>query len=196
LECQKIEKHRFISKFKLEKISNTKAPNLSKDIEFNKAIEYFSESLSCLSDNLSESLKHIKSVTDVVQFRQKISSAVGQLSSSIDKLLQNLNYWIETEQIREEFANLSLPRLLERLEDIIIKNSFMKRTKFESKLTSLRGMLTSAALSINLLIDQVVIIIHQYQYYNNEAKNTLNILSASPVSRYSHEKFWPSCPQN
>ncbi|WP_342220181.1 hypothetical protein [Rickettsiella endosymbiont of Miltochrista miniata] len=192
LEYQKVEKHKFINKPKSITLIKTNETQSKKNtaIECNKAIEYFYESLSCLSENLSETLKHIKENTqDINQFRQKISSAIGQISLSIQKLLSSLNGWKNPNESRD-LSNLSLPKLLELVEELVIKNTSIVRKDQKKKLTQLRELLNNSSSSIELLIGQVNSVINKYHNYNNEAKKILGLLSTSVIKNHIQSQFF------
>ena len=195
LEYQKIDKHNFINKLKSEKISKTNEVHLKKtkeiEKEYQRSIEYFSEILNCLSENLSESLKHIDGNTQAInQFYQKISFAMDKISLSIQTLPSNLNSGKNTEKMRD-LANLSLPKLLELAEELTIKNTLIIRKIHKNKLTQLQELLNNSCSLIELLIDQVNSIINKYQNYNNEAKKILNSLSTSFIEDPSRISFFP-----
>ncbi len=183
LEYQKIEKHKFINKPTPAKLSKTNQshPKKNTEIECNKAVEYCYESLSCLSENLSESLKLIKEKNlDITRVRQKISSAIGQISSSMQKLLSSINGWKNPNET-PDLSSLSLPKLLELVEEIVIKKTLNVRQDHQKKFIQLQELITNSSSSIELLIGQVNSIINKYHNYNNEAKKILNILSTSLV---------------
>lgn len=184
LEYKKLEKHQFNNKSKSEKINKTNEAHL------NKSIEYLSESLNCLLENLSGSLKHIKeNIQDINQFRQKVSSALGQISSSIQRLSSSLGSWNHAKE-SHNLASLSLSKLLELAEDLIIKNNLIVRKDHKKKLTQLQELIKRSYLSIELLIDQVNPIIKKYRNCNNEAKNFLNKLSTSFIEDHSSSQFF------
>ncbi|MGC1854852.1 MAG: hypothetical protein WA659_05730 [Candidatus Aquirickettsiella sp.] len=192
LEYQKIEKHTFINKAKpIRKFKNNEVhTKKASEIEYNKAIEYFYESLIDLSENLSESLKHIKENTqDIDQFRQKISSTLGQLSLSIEKLLSNLNAWKNPNEI-SDLTSLSLPELLKLAEELVIKNTLIDRKNYKKKLTQLQEVLNNLSSSTDLLIDQVNSLTNKYYNYNNKAKKILNRLSTSFIENHSRSQFF------
>lgn len=192
LECQKVEKHKFINKSKSVRLSITNEAHSKKaiEIEYSKAIENFSESLTCLSENLSECLKHIKESTqDISQFRQKISSSMGQIASSIQKLSLSLSSWKNANEI-QDLTNLSLPKLLELAEKLVIKDTLITRKDHKKKLAELQELLNSSCISIGLMIDQVNLIIKKYQNCNNEAKKFLNTLSSSFVEDHNSPQFF------
>lgn len=186
LEYQKIEKHKFINKSKSEKSKINEAQyRESSEIDYNKSIDSFSEVLSCLSENLFESLKYIKkSSRDVRQVRQKISSAMGQISASIQKLLSSLSDWKNTDEM-EDLAKVSLPKLLEIVEKLIIKNDLMDKEDYKKKLTELQKLHVRSCSLIEDLINQVNPIINEYRKYNNEANKILDKSSTSLVEDHS-----------
>lgn len=196
LEYQKIEKHKFINKPAPAKLSKTNQshPKKNTEIECNKAVEYCYESLNCLSENLSESLKLIKEKTlDITRVRQKISSAIGQISSSMQKLLSSINGWKNPNET-PDLSGLSLPKLLELVGEIVIKKTLNVRQDHQKKFIQLQELITNSSLSIELLIGQVNLIVNKYHNYNNEAKKILNMLSASFIENYS-QFFHKSLPK-
>ena len=181
LEYEKLEKHTFINKYKSERLSK------ANEAHSNKAMEYFYELLSCLSENLAESLNHIKAnAQDINQFRQKISSIMGQISSSIQRLSASL---ASLENIKEiqDLSNLSLPKLLELTEELVIKNILIRIKSHKKKLIKL---ISGSRLSIELLIDQVNLMINKYQHSNDEAKKILTMLSTSFIENHSTSQFF------
>jgi hypothetical protein len=192
LKYQKVDTHYFINKSKSERISKTnevyskKAKGIEK--EYQKSIEYFLELLSCLSENLSESLKHIKENTqDINQFRQKFSSAMEQISLSIQKLSSSLSSWKNTKETIQDLENLSLPKLLEKTEELVIKNALISKKKHKKKLDKLQELLSSSYSSIELLVDHVNLIVYKYHSCSAEAKKILNMLSIYFIEK--HKKF-------
>ncbi|HEY2567243.1 MAG TPA: hypothetical protein VGH95_06040 [Candidatus Aquirickettsiella sp.] len=192
LEYQKIEKHKFINKPKSEKISkiNEVRHRESLKIDYNKSIHTLSEILCCLSENLTESLKHIKENTqDISRSRQKISSAMGQISASIQKLSSNLSVWRNAEEM-QDLANMCLPKLLETTEEQIIKNNLMDKKEYKKKLTELQKLHVRSCSLIEDLFNQVNSIINEYRNYNNEAKKILDESRAYLVEDHSKSLFF------
>lgn len=193
-EYQKIEKQPFFNKSKTEKkiIKKTNKVPLkhNKQIEENKMIESFSESLIYLSRNLAEILKNIKeNIQDINQFRQKLSSAMGQLSSSISKLISSISSWNYIYKTHH-LTDLSLPELLKLIDEIIIKETLIRSRDGKKKLVQLQELLNTSCLSTELLIDQVNPIINKYHNFNTEAKNFLSMFPASFIDGHKNLKFF------
>lgn len=191
LEYQKIEKHKFINKSKSEKISKINEVQHRKNLKigYDKSIDIFSETLCCLSKNLTESLKHIKESTHDISRSQKISSALGQISASIQKLSSSLNDWKNADEM-QDLTKMSLPKLLEVAEKLIIKNDFFDKKEYKKKLTDLQKLYACCYSLIEDLISQVDPIIDEYRKYNNEAKKILDRSSISLVEGPSRSLFF------
>ncbi|WP_342227757.1 hypothetical protein [Rickettsiella endosymbiont of Rhagonycha lignosa] len=191
LEYKKIEKHKFINKSKSKKISKINQARFKESLEIeHKSIQELSESLSCLSDNLFESLKCIKESTqDVRQFRQKISSAMGKLTSSTNKFLSSLNNWKNAEEIHDK-SNLSLSKLLELTQNLVVEITLMGRKDHKNQLTILQGLLKRSCSLIADLNNQVNPILIEYKNFNCEAKELLTLLSTSFAEEASSSLFF------
>jgi hypothetical protein len=196
-EHQEVEKHKFINKYKFEKleINEVKLQEIMK-IKNNKSMEELTEVLSRLSENLLESLKHIKDTTqNVNRFRQKISSSFGKLSSSIQKLLSSLST-LENAEEMQDLSSLSLQKLLETAEALVNKKNLFGKADFKKKLTELQELLNSPDFSIDVLIN---LIISKYHKFDNTAKNILpeylnrsknsQFFSKQPTKKKKHLMF-------
>lgn len=187
LKYEAIRKHIFPVKAK----KSAKKPNIkladslanNSEEKYSKFIEYFFDPLNCLSENLSESLKCLEeieknaiSVKKNSAFRQKISSAVGQISSSIDKIVLSLTVWLEADE-SEKLANLNLSQLLEKIDAIIVSSALIKKGGINNKTILLQYIISSASLSTSLLLKKVVEMIDKYLMCNEQAKNLLQIIS-------------------
>ncbi|WP_395497982.1 hypothetical protein [Rickettsiella endosymbiont of Litargus connexus] len=193
-EYQKIEKHLFFDKSKTKKIikkSNEVYSEKDKGVEENKMIEFFSEPLIYLSRNLMEILKNInikENLQDINQFCQKLSSAMGQLSSSINKLILSMGKWNYIYKTHH-LTDLSLPELLKLIDEIIIKEALTKSRGHKKKLFQLKELLNTSCLSTELLIDQVNPIINKYHNLNTEAKKFLSMLPVSFIDDHKNFKL-------
>ncbi|MFI0455692.1 MAG: hypothetical protein ACH34P_05450 [Candidatus Rickettsiella isopodorum] len=191
---QKIEKHLFFDKSKTKKIikkSNEVYSEKDKGVEENKMIEFFSEPLIYLSRNLMEILKNInikENLQDINQFCQKLSSAMGQLSSSINKLILSMGKWNYIYKTHH-LTDLSLPELLKLIDEIIIKEALTKSRGHKKKLFQLKELLNTSCLSTELLIDQVNPIINKYHNLNTEAKKFLSMLPVSFIDDHKNFKL-------
>lgn len=182
-EHQEVEKLKFINKYKLEKleINEVRLKEILK-IKNNKSMEELTEVLSRLSENLLESLKHIKDTTqNVNRFRQKISSSFGKLSSSIQKLLSSLST-LENPEEMQDLSSLSLQKLLQTAEDLVKKKNLFGKADFKKKLTVLQELLNCPDFSMGVLIN---LIISKYHKCDNTAKNILpEFLNRSKNSQF------------
>ena len=200
LKYNAIKKHVFHFKpRKVVKKSSIKLiNNLGNDLEekYSKFIEYFFEPLSCLSVNFSESLKHIQeieknalSIKKNSVFRQKISSSLGQLSSSIDKIILNLNLCLELDEAGY-LDNLNLSQLLNKVDELIIGNSLIKKKSLENKLIFLQQLVSSVSLSISLILKKVTEMIDKYLLCNDQAKILLQLISSHFVGETNPASFF------
>ena len=175
---EKIEQHKPTSKKKPEKIIYIKK---HKEIEQGQFIDFFVQSLNCLSENLSESLRHIeKTKQDVNLIFQKISLAMDQVSISVINCLSSLNelYTDNTQNLKK----LNLSELLKLVEDFLIENTLIKKD-FKDKLV---GLISNFRLLILSLVDKVSLITDKYYNCNSEMEKILNSLSISnhPPSQF------------
>lgn len=192
VEYQKIEKHKFINKSKSEKISkNTNATFKEKlEIENNKSIQVLVDTLSTLSENLSESLNCIKETTqDVRRSRQKISSAMGQITASIQKLSSNLSGLKNADEM-QDLTKVSLPKLLEIVEKLIIKNDLINKKDYKKKLIELHKQHVRSCSLIEDLINQVNPIINEYRKYHSEVKPQINGNLSNNYIRLKEQSSW------
>lgn len=183
-EYQEIEKHEFIQKSKLKKLTRNTEEEFKKklEIENNKPIQDLTETLNCLSENLSESLKHIEETKqDVNLIFQRISSAMNQVSISVINCLSNLN-GLHTDST-QNLKKLNLSELLKLVEDFLIENTLIKED-FKDKLIAL---ISNFRLLITNLVDQVSLITDKYSNCNSEMEKILNSL---PVSNHSPSQFF------
>jgi len=192
VEYQKIEKHKFINKSKSEKISKNKNARFKEklEIENNKSIQVFVDTLSTLSKNLSESLNCIKESTqDVRRSRQKISSAMGQITPSIQKLSSNLSGLKNADEM-QDFTKVSLPKLLEIVEKLIINNDLINKKDYKKKLIELHKQHVRSCSLIEDLINQVNPIINQYRKYHSEVKPQINGNLSNNYIRLKEQLSW------
>jgi hypothetical protein len=192
LEYQKIAKYKFINKTKSEKISKMGQAHHRENlkIDYDKSIDIFFETLCCLSKNLTESLKYIKESThDNSRSHQKISSAMGQISASIQKLSSSLSHWKNVDEI-EDLTKMSLPKLLEMAEKLIIKNDFFDKKEYKKKLTELQKLYACSCSLIEDLINQVNPIINEYRKYNNELEKIFDKSSSFLEEDHSRSLFF------
>ncbi len=120
-----------------------------------------------MSENLFESLKYIKETTQTVNlFRQKISSSLGKLSSSIQQLLLSFST-LENAEEMQYLTSLSLTKLLETAEKLVNKKNLFGKDAFKKKLTELQELLNSPDFSIDFLVN---LIINKYLKCDNIAK--------------------------
>jgi hypothetical protein len=88
----------------------------------------------------------------------------------------------------QDLAKMSLPKLLERVENLIIKNLMDKKN--EKKLIELQELHVRSCSLIEDLINHVNPIINEYRKYNNEAKKILDKSSISLVEDPSRSLFF------
>lgn len=178
LNFQKIEQHKPISTKKPERIIYIKK---DKEIEQGRPLDFFVQSLNCLSENLSESLKHIEETKqDVNLIFQKISWAMDQVSISGINCLSSLN-GLHTDNT-QTLKKLNFSELLKLIENFLIENTLIKKD-FKDKLIEL---ISNFRLLILSLVDQVSLIIAKYYDCNSEMEKILNSFSISnqPPSKF------------
>ncbi|MFM2322547.1 MAG: hypothetical protein RLZZ225_700, partial [Pseudomonadota bacterium] len=152
--------------------------------------------LSCLSANFSESLRYIQEIEKNVlsikknsHFKQKISSALGQISSSIDKISLNLNLCLEGDEAGI-LANLNLSQLLTKIDELVIENALIKKKSVENKLVLLQQFISRISLSISLILKKVTEMIDKYLLCNEQAKSLLQIISSSFMEEANTSAFF------
>lgn len=182
-DYQKIEKHKFINKSESEKITTIETNSAIKEkIESNKLIDLISESLICLSENLTGILKHIgKSTLVINDHHKKISSAMCQIATYI-------NDW--NIDVAESLESLSLPELLKSVNEIVVENILIKQKNYKKKLTRFQSLFNNAYLSLEYLVDLINIIINKYHCYNKEMQKTLTSLSAYSIEDHNASNFF------
>ncbi len=200
LKYNTIREHVFPIKAKraVKKTSIKFIDNLDNELEgkYSKFIGYFFEPLHCLSVNLSESLKNFQEIEKNVLsmktssfFRQKISSSLGQISSSIDKLVINLSFCLEASEAGK-LTELNLSQLLKKIDELRIENSLIKKKLLEDKFISLQQFIKGISLSTSLILKKVTEMIDKYLLCNEQAKLWLKNVSSYFVEETNTAAFF------
>lgn len=178
---QTVQTHQFINKISYKSKTDEKIIKLNNVVQFKDkledsiiAIKTLTEIVGCLSENLSDCLKYIQEITsDVKRSHQKISSALGKFSASLQRFLVNLSHCQGTKI--DELVKFSLLQLLEITEEWANKNNLLESEDLKNKITTLHERFNSPSLSIDSLIK---LIINEYYQCNKKLKNCLNKLSS------------------